>query len=92
MSDDETEYDLVYPFVVCASNGGPYEDKAFVAGVRFGQIDEVLKAGVISYSVTVESALVPQLELLAMHRGCTVTPQPWSDDPYWTFATFEVGR
>ncbi len=28
----ETAMELVMPFIVCASKGGPYEDKSFVAG------------------------------------------------------------
>jgi hypothetical protein len=66
---DEAGHSLLYPFVCCASNGGPYDDAAFVAGVRFGHIDAVLQAGPAIHETTVEEALLPQLDLLAMHRG-----------------------
>lgn len=32
MAEEEQEYDLVMPFVVCQSQGGPYDDDAFVGG------------------------------------------------------------
>jgi hypothetical protein len=80
---DPADYGLVMPFVVCESVGGPYEDRAFVAGVRYGQIAaEVaeLKPG-HAWSWTVETPLVRQLDLLAMHEGLTMTAEPWDEHP-----------
>jgi len=64
---------LVVPFIVCTSQGGPYDDDSFVAGFQAGEIDKALAvamtAGARVATWTVRTALVPQLELLAMHRG-----------------------
>jgi hypothetical protein len=67
-------YDLVMPFIVCQTNGGPYDDDAFVAGFQAGEIDQALKtastvrAAKVHFAM-VHTALLPQLELIAMHRG-----------------------
>ena len=64
---------LVFPFVVCQSNGGPYDDDAFTAGYQCGQIDRSLAAaaavGATSMTCTVYTTLIKQLELVAMNRG-----------------------
>lgn len=93
MADEshEATYGLVMPFVVCESKGGPYQDNAFVAGVRYGQIDrEARTIGTgCEKSWTVETPLVPQLDLLAMHLGVTFTVEPWDEHPdEWRFVTF----
>lgn len=75
MGEEEpaTEYGLVYPFVVCRSAGGPYEDQSFVAGVQAGMATAALTAisgaGGDGYHATVYPPLVAQLELIAMHHG-----------------------
>ncbi len=79
MTDDldrpepEQGYGLVMPFVVCASQGGPYEDGAFVAGYQAGRLDSAMAAIAAvqgdGMSTTIYRALVPQLDLLAMHHG-----------------------
>ena len=93
MSDaDEAEYGLVMPFVVCASDGGPYDDAAFVAGCRFGHDAEKVKLGgrdVQSWGFVVMTPMVPQYDLLAMHHDFVMTSEPWEDHPdEWTFVTF----
>lgn len=85
--------EIVMPFIVVASVGGPYDDDAFVAGVRMQQIDAILEAGPADcgwvYQVAVEPALVPQLDLVAMHRGYATDHQPWEEHPdEWTMVTF----
>lgn len=97
MSDEE-EFDhaapvLVMPFVVCESQGGPYDDDAFVAGCRYASIDHalqmILQFGVTQYEQWIEPALVPQLDLLAMHLGWKLTAEPWEDHPdEWVLARF----
>lgn len=87
---DDAEYGLVMPFVVCEDQGGPYKADAFVAGVWYGQIDSVLKLGGL-WSGYVPSPLVPQLDLLAMHYGRTMTAVPWDEHPEdHTLVTFGV--
>ena len=83
------EYGLVMPFVVCASNGGPFADDAFVAGCHHGRLDAELGRRPSMVASTVPSALVPQLDLLAMHHGYAFESEPWAEHPdEWTFVTF----
>lgn len=96
MSDEHDEHDpghveygLLYPFVVCDDHGGPYPSEAFVAGVRFGNWQTMLKVRPHQHQSYEPPALVPQLDLLAMHEGYTMTTKPWSDD--WTLVTFTLG-
>ena len=97
MSDDLPEqpdgYELVYPFVVCRSNGGPYEDKAFVAGVQAGRLDHALAAasalGIDSARFTVVDALVPQVELIGMNRGFPMM-QVKSQADGWSLVEFHT--
>jgi len=85
--------DLVMPFLVCQSNGGPYDDNSFVAGVRFGAIDAELAAAGGMHAVTPDfpfpTPLVPQLDLLAMSRGYTTTIEAIPGADYeWATVTF----
>lgn len=65
--------EIVVPFVVCVSEGGPYDDDAFTAGFECGSVDARMKAiddaGGKGLTVTVRTANVRQLELHAMNRG-----------------------
>jgi hypothetical protein len=80
MPDDDAEaattWGLLYPFVVVTSAGGPYDDESFVAGVQLGQLDQVLRTAeslpCAQVTVTVYTALLPQLELAGMARGFPV--------------------
>lgn len=88
-------YELVVPFVVCASAGGPYEDDAFVAGFQAGRIDQALQAAAVANAsearFTVNTELVKQLELIGMHRGFPVMVAEVADAvPSWSFVTFRV--
>lgn len=75
------------PFVVCLSAGGPYDDIAFVAGVRFQQVRGELMMKPKVHLVTAETALVPQLDLLAMEQGYDIESVEWEDDSYWSIVT-----
>jgi hypothetical protein len=89
VTEDEPTYGLVVPFVVCETNGGPYDDAAFVAGCQFGGLDCRMQLGAPEVGPTyVASALVPQLDLAAMHRGYSMTAEPWDEYPdEWTLVT-----
>lgn len=92
------DYELVYPFIVCESNGGPYEDQSFVAGVYFGMLMAAFEAKSIASEVaedidervgfTLPSALLPQVDLLAMRWECSVTLERHDDTPEWTTVYF----
>lgn len=92
---------LVVPFVVCRSVGGPYDDDSFVAGFQAGEIDKALQvaaaAGASTATWTVRTALVSQLELLAINRGfgyMATAEVGESEDheamPEWSLVTFST--
>jgi hypothetical protein len=84
-----TEYSLRVPFVVCESEGGPYPDQPFVAGVQYGRVFDLLERGPNELRITVYPELVPQLDLLAMDLGYSFVAEPWQDGPdEWAFVTF----
>lgn len=92
--DDQPEYDLVMPFVACASNGGPYDDAAFTAGYQAGGLDKALEilaaAGASELRATVYTPLVPQLDLVAMRHGFQLDSGACAEAEGWTFATFRT--
>jgi hypothetical protein len=95
MTDEPAEYDLVMPFVACASQGGPYDDDSFVAGFHAGALDRSLgvieAAGGTGMRATVNAALVPQLELVAMRYGYTLKITE-SGTATWVYAEFHKPR
>jgi hypothetical protein len=74
-------YGLVFPFIVCASQGGPYDDQAFVAGARFGALTARAEAGEPRIESYEAPAMVPQIDLLAMHYGYVLAVEPWEVAP-----------
>ncbi len=81
----DTQFGLVMPFVVCQSQGGPYDDAAFVAGYECALLDSVLRQRPDAVDQNVHSACVPQIDLIAMQHGYKLTAEPWADDPEtWT--------
>lgn len=68
--DGHDQFGLVMPFVCCASNGGDFDDVAFVAGFQVGRIDHALDAGTLAaMSDLVYAPLEKQLDLVAMRHG-----------------------
>lgn len=102
MSDDpggSVEYGLVMPFVVCRTQGGPYDDQSFVAGFQSGQIaatlDLVSDAGVKTIAVPhcVYRPLLPLLDLLAMRYGYQMqSADVTAGEDTETWATVEFHR
>jgi hypothetical protein len=88
---DEPGYQMVMPFVVCQSQGGPYEDRSFVAGVQAGSLDHSLSTGPSPTAVYLHPDLVPQADLLAMRHGYSLTTEPWVERPdEWVLCTFMI--
>lgn len=86
------EYGLVMPFVCTASNGGPFDDAAFVAGCQMQKVwsdVEALKpnGGVSTYTCTVDERLIAQIDLVAMHFGWRTTLRGRADG--WAFIDME---
>jgi hypothetical protein len=94
---EEQSWGLAVPFVVCQSQGGPYDDDAFVAGFQCGQVDKALAVSAAAGSRTVtlpliRTELIRQLELIAMNHGYpVVTVQPEQLSPDWATVTFAAG-
>lgn len=89
MTEEHAAYELVMRFVVCAGEGGPYDDAAFVAGVRWGRLDaQMERRSDAEIRLYAEPALVPQIDLSAMRYGYTMTSEPWDEHPdEWTLVT-----
>jgi hypothetical protein len=101
---DEGGMELVVPFVVCVSHGGPYDDQSFVAGFQAGAVSKMLEMAAVAGAdrvrvpFAVYSTLGRQLELIGMHRGFPVvdftevgeTPEHQAM-PEWSFVTFALG-
>jgi len=75
------------PFVVTASKGGPYDDAAYTAGWEMGVLDHLLAARPYVLTVTVHAGNMPQIDLLAMAHGYTVTATVI--DQTWTAIVLE---
>jgi hypothetical protein len=89
---EEPTYELVMPFVVCVSNGGLYEDEAFVAGWRLAKLEASLEHPPPVHAVletTVKHADVPQCDRIAMKHGYKLSVEPVEDDEEWVHAIFD---
>ena len=84
MGDEDQDYGLVMPFTVTQSHGGPFEDEAFCAGWKCGQLDELASGGAERIITTVLTATVPQVDLIAMRHGYTLEANASDDYPEWT--------
>ena len=97
MTDDDDPmpgYELVMPFVVCASNGGPYDDDSFVAGYELGRLDRDLAVHAAleyaSLARTLRSASLDQADLIAMRHGYRMR-RGGEHDGEWTDVDFIAG-
>jgi len=96
---DEHAMELAVPFIVCQSQGGPYDDDAFVAGFQCGEIDRALLTAAVVGAETVRfpqvhRGILKQLDLIAMNRGYPhvlifVSPE-WPDWADVRFSTREL--
>jgi hypothetical protein len=85
---------LAVPFVVCRSNGGPYEDDAFCAGFQAGEVDRALDMGAAARAESIQfpmarTSLLKQFELIGMNRGYPIMTADVSEEwPEWCVVTF----
>lgn len=84
MDDDEPRFDLVMPFIVCRSQGGPYDDDSFSAGFMAGNLFAELESDreVDDGWRPIRTDLVPQIDLIAMHCGYRLDFDETEDE--WT--------
>lgn len=70
---DQPEYELVVPFVIVKSQGGPFDDDAFVAGATTGALYQELEACAVIKAIPraryIHTLLLPQVDLIAMRHG-----------------------
>ena len=89
MDEPEGEaMELVMPFIVCTSQGGPYDDDSFTAGFLAGQIDQALKIAAAANCETLSwpifrMALAPQVDLIAMRYGFAAVVEASDAYPEW---------
>ena len=92
--EPDTHMTLLVPFVVCTSTDGPYDDESFAAGFACGEIYQSLAAAASLRRVTslrfptVLTALLPQLDLIAMHHGFTMISKSDEEFPQWAQVNF----
>lgn len=91
----ESEYTAVMPFVLCKTNGGPYDDSAFVAGATCGALNEELRVLALSRAIPreryINAAYLPQVDLIAMRHGYTTSLGDLDKPSGWQVVTFECG-
>ena len=91
LPEDGPAYELVMPFVVCESNGGPLDDHAFVLGCQFEDLRQRLDARPSVVEEFVDADLIPQLDLLAMKGEWDFFYSPAEHDPdHSQFVTFQT--
>lgn len=82
---------LLLPLVVCASQGGRYDDEAFGAGVECGRIYAELgqceSIGAHPRPRYLPAGILTQVELIAMRYGYSVTTDKTAGG--WVRASFE---
>jgi hypothetical protein len=96
--NDQPHYELIMPFVLAKSNGGPYDDDAFQAGWDLGALDVEMKIMKTLESVPTPRywprAWLPQVELLCMKHGLIAIQGPLDpvDDPLneWVGLEFAI--
>lgn len=92
---DEGGYGLVMPFVACASQGGPYDDEAFVAGYTLGAIDMALNIIApigAQYRAWVKPSHIPQLDLIAMKHNRQLFLGDFDDSKEWRYIEIDVPK
>jgi hypothetical protein len=85
---DEDGMTLVMPFVVVASEGGPYDDEAFTAGWEMGSLDATLRYNRAHFlRLPLRTASMDQVDLIAMKHGYTIRHHVMPEDE-WTEVEF----
>lgn len=91
---DDAEYDLVMPFVIVKSNGGPYDDAAFVAGANCGQLMAELQGlaahRAIPHQRWMRPELLPQVDLIAMQHGYELRLKEIDDASGYQLVDFDL--
>lgn len=91
--NDDAALALEMPFIVCASQSGPYDDEPFAAGWTCGQLYAELatchQIGAEPRGRHVLPEILPQVDLIAMRHGFTVRRDLDLDLPGWAYVEFQ---
>lgn len=90
---EDGHYELVMPFVLAKSNGGPFDDAAFVAGMTCGALDQELAMTAALHTLPCERyvglPLMKQVDLIAMRHGYTLKPGEVDEASGWQHVGFD---
>lgn len=101
--EDDTEYEMLMPFIACKSQGGPFDDDAFIAGHEIGvlwiRLAAVKVFEALPITATVRRDLLPQVDLMAMHYELALTENEMDPEIYdaqtiaeWAMITFDYSH
>lgn len=86
-------YTPVMPIILCKSNGGPFDDAAFIAGATCGAIIEELRSlrltGGTPNKRYINTQYLPQIDLIAMAYGYTIKHGDHDEASGWQAITFQ---
>lgn len=72
-----TDSEMIMPFVLCASNGGPFDDMAFIVGwdcaTLYAELRQCHLLRAVPVPRWVKGPILPQLDLIAMETGFLIT-------------------
>lgn len=89
---EPADRELFMPFVLCKSQGGPFDDTAFVAGATCGALTEELRmlrlSGATPRERYIDVRHLPQVDLIAMAYGYTTTLGDLDEASGWQVVTF----
>jgi hypothetical protein len=90
--NEEHAFGMVMPFVVVKSNGGELDDQSFACGwdcgQLYGELETCQRLGATPQARQVKAEILPQLDLIAMHHGFTVTVDNEDQNPDWRRVEF----
>lgn len=77
------------PLIVGKENGGEYVEESFLAGMLQARLDIALIAEPVRYENWYPTALIPQVDLSAMHFGYSIECTECEDHPQWSYIVLE---
>jgi hypothetical protein len=91
---EDTRSGIVMPFVVVASQGGPYDDASYFAGYEMGLLSAALGMQPAGFRTRIHAGNRAQADLLAMKHGYTLHVEEIRDERLgeWLDATFHAAR
>lgn len=83
---DGNGWELMIPFVVTKSHGGPFDDDAFTAGYEMGGFGQrcavAASLNLLPFTITIRRSNVTQADLIAMHQDLALTDEAMSEEVY----------